>query len=115
MRFTTLRTLFGSDAKKNSVACRGKVRHFRPSIDLLEDRRLLAVITVDDNHPADFTTIQDAVDNANPGDTIKVRPGTYAGNVEVDVARLTILGRQPFDVSDTGPSIVEDDDYGFSL
>lgn len=38
--------------------------------------------------------IQDAVDAAAPGDTIRICPGTYAGNVQVFKAGLTILGPQ---------------------
>jgi parallel beta-helix repeat protein len=39
--------------------------------------------------PNNYLTIQDAVDNANPGDTIIVRDGTYNGNVDID-KELTI-------------------------
>ena len=35
--------------------------------------------TVDDNGPADFSNIQDAIDVAFNGDTIEVMPGTYYG------------------------------------
>jgi len=35
--------------------------------------------TVDDNAPANFTTIQSAVDAAADGDAILVQPGTYSG------------------------------------
>ncbi len=44
--------------------------------------------TVDDDGPADFTTIQDAVNNANPGDTIIVKDGIYTENIELNKANL---------------------------
>ena len=46
-------------------------------------------ITVD-NSKADFTSIQEAVNNSVPGDTIIVKPGTYTENVLVNVPGLTI-------------------------
>jgi len=42
-------------------------------------------ITVDDNSPADFTTIQSAINDANDGDTIIVQPGRYYGNGNRDI------------------------------
>lgn len=39
---------------------------------------------VDDDGPADFSTIQDAVDAGREGDTVYVMPGTYYGRVLVD-------------------------------
>jgi len=39
---------------------------------------------------ANFTSIQEAVDNAYPGDTILVYPGNYTGDVTVDVDSLYI-------------------------
>ncbi|WP_292387000.1 NosD domain-containing protein, partial [Methanosarcina sp. UBA5] len=47
-------------------------------------------ITVDDDSKADFTSIQEAVNNSVPGDTIIVRSGTYTENVLVNVKGLTI-------------------------
>lgn len=47
-------------------------------------------ITVDDDSGADFVSIQDAVNNSVPGDTIIVRPGTYTENVLVNTTGLTI-------------------------
>ena len=34
-------------------------------------------ITVDDDGPADFDNIQDAIDNASDWDVVEVQPGTY--------------------------------------
>ena len=47
--------------------------------------------TVDDDGPADFHTIQEAINNANDGDTIKVRSGTYYENVVMNKS-LMLLG-----------------------
>ncbi|MFO7967286.1 MAG: NosD domain-containing protein [Archaeoglobaceae archaeon] len=42
--------------------------------------------------PENYTTIQQAVDNADPGDTVIVEDGTYNENVEVN-KRLTVKSR----------------------
>jgi parallel beta-helix repeat protein len=69
----------------------------RMRLEALEDRRMLAVFTVDDdfaaNDPAEreFTTIQAAVDAASAGDKINVKPGTYEENVVVN-KQLKIKG-----------------------
>jgi parallel beta-helix repeat protein len=42
------------------------------------------MITVDDDQPADHKTIQEAIDAANPGDTIFVYEGTYPEHVIVN-------------------------------
>ena len=48
-------------------------------------------ITVDDDGGADYTKIQDAVDNADLGDTIFVYSGTYYENVVIDVS-IDLIG-----------------------
>jgi len=48
-------------------------------------------ITVDDNSGADYVKIQDAIDNAMDGDTIRVYEGTYYENVVVDKT-VSLLG-----------------------
>jgi len=58
-------------------------------------------VTVDDDSPADFDTIQDAVDFAESGGTIIVMPGVYMGPGNRDIAItgkcLTIRGLDPND------------------
>jgi hypothetical protein len=42
-------------------------------------------IRVDDDGPADFNTIQAAIDDANDGDVVLVAPGTYTGDGNRDI------------------------------
>lgn len=51
------------------------------------------VITVSNStdQPADFSSIQAAVDNSYPGDTILVYPGVYVEDVEIGVEGLTLI------------------------
>jgi len=46
---------------------------------------------VDDDGPADFPTIQEAINNANGGDTVFVRNGTYYENVVVNKS-ISLVG-----------------------
>lgn len=62
-------------------------------------------LTVDGGGGGDYTTIQDAVDAAEDGDTILVSVGTYLENVEVDVI-VTITGDGMED------TIIDGDDDG---
>lgn len=76
---------------------KGLSRH-RVGMQLLEDRRLLAVWTVDDDgaqfDSADFTSIQDAIDGAASGDTILVARGIYEEQLSVTTDDLEILAAE---------------------
>ncbi len=74
-------------------------RTYRPLFETMEDRRLLATWTVDDDFvgvACDTSdrrceTIQEAVNAASAGDKITVKAGTYNENVDVG-KKLTIVG-----------------------
>ena len=49
------------------------------------------IIYVDDSGGQDYTSIQSAINNANPGDTVYVYNGTYVENIQIDIA-LNLIG-----------------------
>ena len=57
-----------------------------------------ATITVNDDGGADYTSIQDAINNSSAGDFIEVWNGTYNENMDVN-NRLTIYSRDGVDVT----------------
>src|SRR5262245_59037264 len=70
---------------------------FRPLLEGLEDRTVPSILVVDPaGGPGIFTTIQAAVNAANPagGDTIQVHPATYTEQVTINTS-LTMLGTAP--------------------
>jgi parallel beta-helix repeat protein len=50
------------------------------------------VLVVDDDGGADFTTIQEAINNATSGDVVFVRSGIYHEKIVVDKSNLTVIG-----------------------
>jgi hypothetical protein len=60
----------------------------------------------DDDEECRFTSVQAAVDSANPGDTITICKGTYAGNVTID-KNLTLNGAGADDVTLKGEEDIQ--------
>ena len=61
-----------------------------------------AVITVDDDEPANFNNISDAINFSVHGDTILVKPGTYHQKISFNNMAITLTSENPDD-----PNIVE--------
>ena len=107
----SMMTLLGIKPKTAKKAKRTPRRTFRPGVDSLEDRRMMAVLFVDDNlqqYPtAPFTSIQAAVNAAAPGDIISVAAGTYNESVTIPAAkpRLTLQGTFAGPAHATNPQI----------
>lgn len=64
------------------------------NIPSLGTRPLNRTITVDDSGGADYTRINDALTQANSGDTILVKPGTYNEMVTISKS-ITLKGTNP--------------------
>jgi hypothetical protein len=58
--------------------------------------------TVDDNGPADFASIQDAIDHSQTGDTIEVQPGIYHENITYGGKNIVLKSTNPND-----PTVIE--------
>ncbi len=59
------------------------------------DHALVVCETPSDDPACAYETIQDAVDDAEPGDTVHVRAGTYVENVDVTTPEITLTGDGP--------------------
>jgi parallel beta-helix repeat protein len=60
-------------------------------LPLRESESTIVTVSNSEDQTADFTSIQDAVDNAYPGDTVLVYPGVYVENVEINVENLAVI------------------------
>jgi len=64
------------------------------------------IITVDDDGPADFSNIQEAINFSQHGDSIVVEPGTYYENVVFNNKAVTLTSRDPDDPNVVGSTII---------
>ena len=55
--------------------------------------------TVDDDGPADFSSVQDAIDFASDGDVVEVQPGEYSNPASINFQgrAITVKGTDPND------------------
>ncbi|MFA5783299.1 MAG: right-handed parallel beta-helix repeat-containing protein, partial [Phycisphaerae bacterium] len=72
---------------------------------------LAATYTVDDDGPADFTTIQSAINAAINGDEIIIAPGTYTGtgnyNIDFNSRAITVRSQDPNNGSIVASTIID--------
>jgi len=68
-------------------------------------------ITVDDNIPADYNNIQEAINDSNDGDIIVVGPGTYTGDGNRDIdfngKAITVRSIDPNDPNIVAATIID--------
>jgi predicted outer membrane repeat protein len=68
-------------------------------------------ITVDDDGPADFNTIQAAIDDSNDGDIVEIQPGIYTGDGNRDIdffgKAITVRSTDPNDPEVVAATIVD--------
>ena len=73
-----------------------------------------AIITVDDDGPADFDNILDAMDSSRHGDTIVVKPGTYSRQIAFNNMAVTLTSEDPDDPNVVRATIITTD-TGYSV
>ena len=68
-------------------------------------------ITVDDDGPADFATIQGAIDDADDGDEVVISPGTYTGpsnrGIDFKGKAITVRSIDPNDPNMVAATIID--------
>ena len=64
-------------------------------------------IVVDDDGPADYSSIQDALNNSNDGDTIIVMPGIYCENVRFTGKKIRLTSVFPDDPDIVTSTIID--------
>ena len=73
------------------------------------------VIMVDDEGDGDYTSIEEALNNANPGDTIEVYSGTYYEyDIDIETEEITLKGI-PYELgngNDTGKPLIHGQGLG---
>lgn len=62
--------------------------------------------------PAQFPSIQSAMDEASPGDVVMVAPGVYRENLDFRGKGITVTSRDPLDQAVVATTIIEGDQKG---
>lgn len=74
------------------------------------------IITVDDDAPADFNNIQAAINDADNGDTVEIKPGTYTGpgnyNIRFNGKPITVRGTDPEDFRVVAATVIDCNQQG---
>jgi len=74
------------------------------------------IITVDDDAPADFNNIQDAIDDATDWDVVEVKPGTYTGpgnrEIRFNGKPITVRGTNPDDFDVVAATVIDCNNQG---
>jgi len=65
------------------------------------------IITVDDDAPADFSKIQDAINDADDGDTVLVAQGHYYENIDFWGKAITLISSDPCDPCTVADTIID--------
>jgi len=67
------------------------------------------IITVDDDGPADFDNIQEAINSSGPGDTIVVKPGVYDRRIFFNNKPVILTSENPDDSNIVQSTIISND------
>ncbi|MHC4086848.1 MAG: right-handed parallel beta-helix repeat-containing protein [Planctomycetota bacterium] len=70
------------------------------------------IIYVDDDGPADFNNIQDAIDYSSDGDIVEVQPGTYYENINFNGKNIILTGSEPNDPCVVVNTTIDGNDNG---
>ena len=65
------------------------------------------LIIVDPNGTQDYTTIQDAIDNADNGDVIEVQPATYYERINFYGKAITVTGTDPNNINVVYATVID--------
>lgn len=101
---TTSLQLEGSGGSYSDFTWTGPVANTKGSVNTGQTLTGNVTITVDDDGPADHSSIQDAIDAASSGQTVDVAAGTYPEQLDVTIDNLTIMGASESGVQIVPPS-----------